>query len=151
MHPPRQVAFQTLPDDRLCQDRRLSRRVEVFGCPARLGWWEGTEFRVAVALLKNVSRSGVAALAEASPPPGETAWLNLLGLSDEWVEATIIDVRKNRWMRRVPRLVRMHLSQTCPDDFYRMAIRGLHLASQPPSHPNSRKPGRPRRNHSPRP
>ena len=119
------------PAEQLNADRRRSRRYDVFGCPARIGWWENTHFGTVIALLKDVSRGGVSALAESAPAPGTPVWLNLLaGPSDFWVEADLVESSPNRSFRHVPQLLRMKLVEPCPDPFYQAAIRGFHLATK---------------------
>jgi hypothetical protein len=88
-----------------------------------IGWWEGTEFRTVAGLLKDISRGGAAAFAETSPPRGAPIFLRLNGNRlTEWLEASVVEVSKNRWFRRVPRLIRMQFAEICPYPFFQAAI-----------------------------
>jgi hypothetical protein len=113
-------------------DRRATPRFPAFGSAVSIGWWEETRFRTVAGLLKDISRGGAAAYAEASPPPGTRVFIRLNGARlTEWLEASVIEVSKNRWFRRVPRLVRMEFTETCPYHFFQAAIDVLVMDCQP--------------------
>lgn len=125
-------------------DHRASRRYAAYGTSVQLGWWEGSEFRVALGLLKDISRGGAAVLAEASPPAGEPLFIRLNGSRlTEWLEATAVEVSKNRWFRRVPRQVRLQFADPCPYNFFQAAIDVLIMdCSVPGDSPKSGDPDR---------
>src|SRR5262245_13743032 len=104
-------------------ENRAEPRYAAFGTSIQLGWWEGSTFRTAVGLLKDISRCGAAALAEAAPPKGTSVMIRLNGaLHTEWVDAAVVEVTKNRWFRRVPRLVRMQFHEPCPYHVFQAAL-----------------------------
>lgn len=104
-------------------ESRSAERYPAFGASIQLGWWEGAEFRTVAGLLKDISRCGAAALAEAAPPRDAKVMFRLSGaLHTEWVEASVIEVTKNRWFRRVPRQVRMQFLEPCPYHVFQAAI-----------------------------
>src|SRR5215212_11814198 len=104
-------------------EARAEPRFAAFGTSIQLGWWEGPKFRTAAGLLKDISRCGAAALAEAAPPKGTTVMIRLNGaLHTEWVDAAVVEVTKNRWFRRVPRLVRMQFHEPCPYHVFQAAL-----------------------------
>src|SRR5215218_4960507 len=104
-------------------DGRAEPRHAAFGTSIELGWWDGPKFRTAAGLLKDISRSGAAALAEAAPPKGTAVMIRLNGaLHTEWVGAAVVEVTKNRWFRRVPRLVRMQFHEPCPYHVFQAAL-----------------------------
>jgi hypothetical protein len=119
--------------DRGIRDARATRRLPAFGTAIRLGWWEGPEFRTAAGVLKNISRGGVCALAEAAPPDNSPVVLRLTGpRHTEWVEATVLEVSKSRWFRRLPRLVRIQFREPCSSAFLRASLDILpFLATEP--------------------
>jgi hypothetical protein len=102
---------------------RSQPRHSAFGASIQLGWWEGPIFRSAAGLLKDISRCGAAALVEAAPPKGSPTLIRLNGiLRSEWVEACVVEVTKNRWFRRVPRLARLQFVESCPYHVFQAAI-----------------------------
>lgn len=104
-------------------ERRARPREAAFGSSIQLGWWEGHVFRTASGLLKDVSRCGAAALAEAAPPKGAKVLFRLSGARHtDWVESSIVEVTKNRWFRRVPRLVRVQFHEPCPYHVFQAAL-----------------------------
>jgi hypothetical protein len=112
---------------------RAQPRHPAFGAAIQLGWWEGPNFRSAAGLLKDISRCGSAALVEAAPPKGSPVLIRLNGfLHSEWVEASVVEVTKNRWFRRVPRLVRLQFVESCPYHVFQAAIDVLILDGQAP-------------------
>src|SRR3954463_12345241 len=104
-------------------ESRAEPRHEAFGTSIQLGWWDGPRFCTAAGLLKDISRSGAAALAEAAPPKGSPVMMRLNGsYPTDWVEATVIEVTKTRCFRRVPRQVRIQFLEPCPYDVFQAAI-----------------------------
>lgn len=104
-------------------DARSAPRHAAFGASVQLGWWEGARFRSVAGLLKDISRTGASALVEASPPAGTQVWIRLNGSRfSEWLESQVIDTSKNRWFRRVPRLVRLKLVDPCPYVVFQAAL-----------------------------
>src|SRR3954454_12397031 len=104
-------------------EARAEPRHAAFGTSIQLGWWDGPKFRTAAGLLKDISRCGAAALAEAAPPKGTSVMMRLDGtLQSEWVGASVVEVTKNRWFRRVPRLVRMQFHEPCPYHVFQAAL-----------------------------
>ena len=111
------------PKSRRAIEQRAEPRYAAFGASVQLGWWDGPELRTAAGLLKDISRSGAAALAEAAPPKGSAVMMRLNGAyHTDWVEATVIEVTKTRWFRRVPRQVRIQFLEPCPYDVFQAAI-----------------------------
>jgi hypothetical protein len=83
-------------------------------------------------LLKDISRCGAAALAEAAPPKGTPVMIRLNGARHtEWVESSVVEVTKNRWFRRVPRLVRVQFQEPCPYHVFQAALDVLIMDCQP--------------------
>jgi len=104
-------------------EARAEPRHAAFGTSIQLGWWDGPRFRTAAGLLKDISRCGAAALAEAAPPKGTSVMIRLNGaVHTEWVDAAVVEVTKNRWFRRVPRLVRMQFREPCPYHVFQAAL-----------------------------
>jgi hypothetical protein len=102
---------------------RAEARHAAFGSSIQLGWWEGAELRTAAGLLKDISRCGAALLAEAAPSKGSSVMIRLNGARHtEWVESSIVEVTKNRWFRRVPRLVRVQFQEPCPYHVFQAAL-----------------------------
>lgn len=71
---------------------------------------------------------GVAALATAVPPVVSPLWIGVLGTPvEDWVEATLVEVRRNRILF-VPRrgyVLRMKFTNGCTFDLFKNAIRGF--------------------------
>lgn len=115
-------------------EHRAEPRHAAFGASIQLGWWEGHEFRTATGLLKDISRCGAAALAEAAPTKGSSVMIRLNGARHtDWVESSVIEVTKNRWFRRVPRLVRVQFHEPCPYHVFQAALDVLVQDCRPPA------------------
>src|SRR4051794_27201208 len=96
-------------------DRRRHDRFPAAGYPLVLGWWDGPGFRITTAALRDISRSGAAALADEPPPASVPVCLFPEGLSSpERFAARVVAVVGDD---AGPALVRLQFSKPCPDAF----------------------------------
>jgi hypothetical protein len=118
------------------RNRRSSRRFAALSRPALIGWVEGEEFVTAPASLRDVSLSGLSALADVTPAKSSTVWVSLSDHSQaRWVKAVVVEVKRLRRLltyRRSPHLIRMRFGLGCPYTFFRAAVGDTHSQATGP-------------------
>ena len=110
------------------RNRRASRRFAAMSRPAQIVRLEGDRFVTASASLKDVSLSGLSALADVSFAESSTVWVSLNDHpAGRWVKAVVVDVKRVRGLltyRKSPYLIRMRFGLGCPYTFFRAAVGG---------------------------
>src|SRR4051812_48728059 len=103
------------------EDRRKEPRYAPVVEQARLGWWEGEQFRVAVARLRNISNGG-AALTVACDAPVAPVWMSVVTPgSKEWILARVAGVSE---AGEGAHCVRLAFVEPCPRDVFEAAVSG---------------------------
>src|SRR4051812_37135064 len=110
------------------EDRRREPRYAPVVDQARLGWWEGEQFRIAVARLRNIS-SGGAALTVACDAPMAPVWMSVVTPGQkEWVLAKVAGIFKSD---EGAHCVRLAFVEPCPRNVIEAAVSGSTPAPAP--------------------
>lgn len=102
-------------------ERRTAARHVPITQTAWFGWWDGPEFQSANAVLLDISRGGAALEVERMLPPGPI-WLCLEVEGRVWGTEYVV-IAESRG-RNLPHRARGRFLGECPDDLYRVALRG---------------------------
>lgn len=109
-------------------DNRCSSRYEAVKSAVYLGWWEDSEFRTTLAVLRNLSQGGALVSVGLSPPDNVGLYLCLAeSPPSDWVEVTIVD--KNRRIEGVHE-VRLMFPEACPYEIFHVAALGIPPSSE---------------------
>src|SRR5690242_9329863 len=80
------------------RERRTACRYPAVNGKASLGWWEGSEFGTAPAVIRNISLAGGLVEAKAPIKVGSRVWVRLQGaISPQWVEGTVVQRERVGW------------------------------------------------------
>jgi hypothetical protein len=117
------------------KDRRTSSRYTPAVDQARVGWWDGKQFRTTSATLQNISTGGAAVTIDGQilPVDGEmapaTVWMCVVGQEPtEWVQSRIAGAMTGE---DGTRRVRLAFAQHCPYEVFKASVWG-DPAAQPP-------------------
>jgi hypothetical protein len=103
------------------EDRRKEPRYAPVVEQARLGWWEGEQFRVAVARLRNISNGG-AALTVACDAPVAPVWMSVVTPgSKHWILARVAGISE---AGDGAHCVRLAFVEPCPTEVFEAAVSG---------------------------
>lgn len=112
-------------DDRaFAFERRNATRYAAIEEHLWMGWWAANgNFRVAAAVLQNISRTGAAVTVDGDPRPGDPVWLRL-GFDDTVVsvQAYVVAVDPGEG---VTSTVRMEFEGLCPNAFFGRVVDGV--------------------------
>ena len=107
-------------------DRRSAIRYPVSGIPALVAWSGERGFRMDDALLRNLSLGGALALTDERLPDEGRVRVSLGDVTPpEWLEATIVRVRKSRILLPGPFLVSLQFSEACPYEVFKRVVSGF--------------------------
>jgi hypothetical protein len=102
-------------------ERRSTPRYTPLRNLARLGWWEGTQFRSIPARLHNISIGGAALSTEEDRPEAGSVWVCLATQdAPEWVRAEIVGV----YAADEIHIVRLSFPDICPYEVFKSAVWG---------------------------
>ena len=104
-------------------ERRAACRYRADEDQVRLGWWDGADYRTALAWLMDFSQEGAAVLCDEAPPADGPAWLHIRGPEPtDWVETAVVAVEATR---RGPHLLRLRFRRGCPYHLFQAALSRL--------------------------
>jgi hypothetical protein len=116
-------------------ERRTACRSAAVEQLVRLGWDDGQEVRHALALLVDIGQGGALVVVDAPLHTGQAIRIGLERADPiEWIEATVVRVRKGIWRRR---RVQMAFREPCPYAFYKAAVHGLTSLAEGITRPDS--------------
>jgi hypothetical protein len=128
---PREIA--AMPFDFRLHERRSATRYAANNPPAFLGWYEGDRYRSTPVKVIDLSLSGIQVEVEGFPPSQGEVWLSVVGQKpSQWIEVSIVK-RSREWQHlRLRRRLRLKFLESCPYDFFEVAIEGFKLSTQDP-------------------
>jgi len=115
-----------MPFDFRFHERRSASRYVANGPSAFLGWYEGDAYRSTPVRVIDISMAGILVEVELFPPRSGEVWLSLVGQKpSQWIEVSVVK-RSREWLRlSLRRRLRLKFLESCPYDFFKVAIDGF--------------------------